>query len=383
MRKVYEDFIYLMRCTLNGESAKDFSDGDFGGLFRIAQDHNMTNMLYYALRDNSNVPDEISRELQKYHDLMVYKCAHQKAAEQEIERLFNENEIRYMLLKGCTVRELYPSEDMREMVDIDVLVDETSLPKVKDIMSSEGYSFEGYLGFHHDVYIKESIITIEVHDETNDALSEYFSDPWNMAENDNLKYTFDLNDNYIFLMSHLIEHFKTSGIGVRAIADIYLYEKKHFEQLDWEYINSVFKRYEFLEITCNIRDLSEYWFGRLPDERIQMNLFDEMGTYVCESGSHGTLKNMVLHLSKEGESRAETVLKSVKKKLFVPPEKIKKRYRLIQKFPILLPCGYVVYILDKVFQQRERIKGWIKGVKNADENAIKEYKNMLKRFGIH
>ena len=55
MKKLYEDYIFLVRTVLEGGRADDFS-GDFEKLLELAREHNMTNILWYALRKNRNVP---------------------------------------------------------------------------------------------------------------------------------------------------------------------------------------------------------------------------------------------------------------------------------------------------------------------------------------
>lgn len=49
MKKLYEDYIFLVRTVLEGGRADDFS-GDFEKLLELAREHNMTNILWYALR---------------------------------------------------------------------------------------------------------------------------------------------------------------------------------------------------------------------------------------------------------------------------------------------------------------------------------------------
>lgn len=55
MKKLYEDYIFLVRTALEGSRADDF-DGDFEALLGIAREHNMTNILWYALRKTEVFP---------------------------------------------------------------------------------------------------------------------------------------------------------------------------------------------------------------------------------------------------------------------------------------------------------------------------------------
>ena len=131
MKKVYEDYIFLVRTVLEGGRADDFS-GDFEKLLELAREHNMTNILWYALRKNRNVPTNIVTELQGSHNMLMFKCANQKMTRGELENLFSSAGIKHIFLKGADVAQLYPSEDMREMADIDVYADLDSHEKIKE-----------------------------------------------------------------------------------------------------------------------------------------------------------------------------------------------------------------------------------------------------------
>lgn len=87
MKKLYEDYIFLVRTVLEGGRADDFS-GDFEKLLELAREHNMTNILWYALRKNRNVLTNIVTELQGSHNMLMFKCANQKMTRGELETCF-------------------------------------------------------------------------------------------------------------------------------------------------------------------------------------------------------------------------------------------------------------------------------------------------------
>lgn len=383
MKKAYEDFIYLIRCVLAGESAQDFSCENFGELFHIAKDHSMSNMLYYALRHNKNVPKKIAEELSELHNLIVYKSANQRVAERELRKLMSESGIRHIFLKGFTVNGLYPSGDMREMSDIDILVDAYDLERVNRLLTSNGYKFDGHKG-HHDVYSKEPLVSVEIHETALDhnrktGLDEYFSDAWSIAESDGAEYKFNVIDNYIFLMGHLFGHFKEGGTGVRTVTDIGLYLKEYKDVMDWTYINEVFKKYDVLEAMNNIADLASAWFG----DGEKTELLDEMGEYVFGSGSYGKASNMMMSIADENGGKAGSIIKSVKRKLFIPAAEMRRRSKIIDKCPILLPFAYVCRVFKILFGQFNELKWWMNGARKADVQAIKKHKEKMRRFGVH
>ncbi len=380
MKKLYEDYIFLVRTALEGSRADDFG-GDFEALLGIAREHNMTNILWYALRKNRSVPTHIVTELQSSHNMLLFKCANQKMTRGELEGLLSSAGIKHMFLKGADVAQLYPSEDMREMADIDVYADLDSHENVKEVLLQAGYSFEGHKG-HHDVFHRDPFISVEVHESVLDkqretGLDAYFASPWELAQGSGFEYRFDPSDNYIFLMGHLFGHFHQGGVGVRFFADMALYMKKYGDELDWVKIDSVFERFGLSEVMHNLKALALHWFGDEPES----GLLDEMGEYVFESGSYGKTAHMVMYLANEDGKNSFSA--AVKRKLFISPAEMRRRSRAVDRCPLLLPFAYLVRAVKIVFTRFREFRAWMRGVKAADSEAVKNYKEMMRRFGVN
>lgn len=380
MKKLYEDYIFLVRTALEGSRADDFG-GDFEALLGIAREHNMTNILWYALRKNRSVPTHIVTELQSSHNMLLFKCANQKMTRGELEGLLSSAGIKHMFLKGADVAQLYPSEDMREMADIDVYADLDSHENVKEVLLRAGYSFEGHKG-HHDVFHRDPFISVEVHESVLDkqretGLDAYFASPWELAQGSGFEYRFDPSDNYIFLMGHLFGHFHQGGVGVRFFADMALYMKKYGDELDWVKIDSVFERFGLSEVMHNLKALALHWFGDEPES----GLLDEMGEYVFESGSYGKTAHMVMYLANEDGKNSFSA--TVKRKLFISPAEMRRRSRAVDRCPLLLPLAYLVRAVKIVFTRFREFRAWMRGVKAADSEAVKNYKEMMRRFGVN
>ena len=380
MKKLYEDYIFLVRTALEGSRADDFG-GDFEALLGIAREHNMTNILWYALRKNRSVPTHIVTELQSSHNMLLFKCANQKMTRGELEGLLSSAGIKHIFLKGADVAQLYPSEDMREMADIDVYADLDSHENVKEVLLQAGYSFEGHKG-HHDVFHRDPFISVEVHESVLDkqretGLDAYFASPWELAQGSGFEYRFDPSDNYIFLMGHLFGHFHQGGVGVRFFADMALYMKKYGDELDWVKIDSVFERFGLSEVMHNLKALALHWFGDEPES----GLLDEMGEYVFESGSYGKTAHMVMYLANEDGKNSFSA--AVKRKLFISPAEMRRRSRAVDRCPLLLPLAYLVRAVKIVFTRFREFRAWMRGVKAADSEAVKKYKEMMRRFGVN
>ena len=76
-------------------------------------------------------------------------------------RIFCENEIDYMPLKGCVLKELYPSDELRSMGDIDILIRTEQYGRIRSLMLAEGFQ-EGAES-DHEYHWSSSSAHIELH----------------------------------------------------------------------------------------------------------------------------------------------------------------------------------------------------------------------------
>jgi|GEM_PF-3091771 len=115
--------------------------------------------------------------------------------------------------------------------------------------------------------------------------------------------------------------------------------------------------------------------------RVVSDLLDEMGEYVFESGSYGKTAHMVMYLANEDGKNSFSA--AVKRKLFISPSEMRRRSRAVDRCPLLLPFAYLVRAVKIVFTRFREFRAWMRGVKAADSEAVKKYKEMMRRFGVN
>lgn len=106
-----------------------------------------------------------------------------------------------------------------------------------------------------------------------------------------------------------------------------------------------------------------------------------MGEYVFESGSYGKTAHMVMYLANEDGKNSFSA--AVKRKLFISPAEMRRRSRAVDRCPLLLPFAYLVRAVKIVFTRFREFRAWMRGVKAADSEAVKNYKEMMRRFGVN
>lgn len=91
---------------------------------------------------------------------------------------------------------------------------------------------------------------------------EYFKDIFNNAVLTDKKLTYNLTPEYhlLYLIQHVAKHLYVQGAGVRMFLDIAVY-LKHFDHLNWNYINTELEKIELLDFSYNMFSLCNFWFN--------------------------------------------------------------------------------------------------------------------------
>ena len=171
----YRSMIYLIRCSLHNEcpDSERLRGLDPEKLLILCKKHKLTALIDIAVSKTDN--DVIDEEYKSKFRVEALKAIRVnilfQAEKENVIRLFEENQIWYMTLKGSVLKQYYPDENQRQMGDIDILIPAEKAEKIKEIMLSLGYSCRSFGITHHDVYFKSPFFSFEMHR----MLSHYFT----------------------------------------------------------------------------------------------------------------------------------------------------------------------------------------------------------------
>lgn len=114
---------------------------DCNTLFDFSRKHNIHVLIYTLLRKNKTaIPDDISAEMEKIYHAACAGDFRRKEQLKEIIRIFNENSIDHIVLKGAhLVNFLYDNSFTRLTADIDILVKDETSTKAYKLLIENGY----------------------------------------------------------------------------------------------------------------------------------------------------------------------------------------------------------------------------------------------------
>lgn len=288
-------------------------------------------------------------------------------------------ETEYILLKGSVLYELYPEPWMRTFCDIDVLVKEEKLKTASEALESAGYRYVSK-GSHDISFVSPEGITVELHFrliETDQKVNGILKNMWNYIESvPGHAYQYKMTDEmfYFYHIAHMAKHFIFGGCGVRSFIDLYFLNKKCMRNNDET--TRLLKRGGLYVFSEKASALSGVWLENHPHDEITENMED----FIISGGNFGSYNNRIKIEKTYKTSNSKFVLK----RLFMPYDKMRLKYPVLEKYAVLLPLFWIKRWFEYVINPR-KIKGSLIEVSissNLKENEISETQFLLESLGL-
>ena len=351
---VYEYIFHLLASILKGTQPEEKPEGvSFDEIFAIGKEHHIANMLYYAVEKLENGPsDELNKEWAKKRDQGIVREFTQSYEYGIVSNLFVKNQVRFLPLKGILLKDLYPQRDMRSMSDIDILVDLENAGKAGAILKRLGYIPNIEEDEDHDGYLKKPHTYFEIHRSlfTHGGENSYilFENAWEHAtEVSPYIWHYDKTWFFIYLFAHFEKHYNFSGIGIRAVMDIWVYLNKYGNELDFDYIYSQLEKSGSAQLCRDIIGLTKVWF----DGETWNDKYKQMTNYILDCGVYGN--NIVKSYNtrqKQGKFRHLIF------RIFPSVKTLEPNYPILKKVPFLLPFIWIYRWFAALTFRRKDVK---------------------------
>lgn len=213
-------------------------------------------------------------------------------------KIFNDNKIPFVILKGTAAAIYYPSPSLRTYGDIDLYISENELAFANDVLIRNGYESEKNEERHNE-YIKNGMI-VELHTKFssknyNDIDHILINGLYNSTNYIVASSTFPglpTYENGLVLLGHIMQHLKESGIGLRQIIDWMMFVHKELDDSSWNnHFRSLAAEAGLEKLAITVTFMCKKWMG-LPDEITWCNSADEdaadwLLTRIFDDGNFG------------------------------------------------------------------------------------------------
>ncbi len=323
---------------------------------------------------------------EKSYAFQLYHYQKMKQLVEELNELLKGYE--YIMVKGMTVAELYPTPALRSMGDIDLLIHIEDRDKIHKLLLDGGFSYKGEIVAAEFKYEKNGH-ALEVHDSLvhrtlgKEKRIAYFLQAWDYVKDGKLDWSFHL----IYLLEHLRQHFIGQGTGFRQFMDIALVAKK--ENIDWNFVSEGLKKIDLYEFAATVFAFLEIWFDisfPFKKEDLSEEFYYRAVKKIFADGVFGfdneeNKKNAITkRIYDQGIGTGKAKLQYLRHCAFPP---MKRMLRLpycsyLEKHRFLLPLAWIHRFFYRIVNKeaRDSIKAQL-----ADEN-IKDRMEFLKGWGL-
>lgn len=362
-----ELLINLMKASLQQAGEVTLIEGwDGERLVKLIERQKLVSMVYPVIKQQEG---EAWTYVQKTLEIPYMRAVRRTLMqEREIQKLIEEMEKAQMdclPLKGWILRAYYPDRTLRNMADFDVLLKNFDGAQVQAWMEKQGYTAKMTGKGHHDVYLKKPYMNVEIHNYLLDIRKHGEEGPFDIwaksiwerclpVEGKSHVYQMTAEDYYIFHLIHMHYHFTSAGIGMRSIADIYVYLKNKKTELDQKYLNQELDRMGLLRFAECMERLSRIWFdGEKADEESIL-----LTEFLAGGGMYGSWSNRqtIKVMGQTDGSYHKKKIAAAVKYLFPDYAGLEWHYPWLKKYPFMRPACRILRILQIAFCERKKVK---------------------------
>lgn len=358
----YSYFLSLVSSVLNDtEAPLPYENCSLESIKRIADETRMDAIFDEAvlmLSKKYSVSDELLSYAKNNLNHWIYIDTAMKYEIENLLKCFDKEQIYNLPMKGYFLKNDYPNPFDRSIADYDILFDINDIDSIKNIFKQNGYKFKKNDDQQYH-FVKAPFMYIEMHrsllkkDNINYSLLENQLEKAKVRDGYSYSKEMTLEDYYIYMLLHSAKHFSEGGIGIRMIADEYVFYKKYSDQLNQKYLSEQFEKLGITLFEKRLRDISLKWFS--PDSSITD--FDDMEEFILMSMTLGRVDVAVMS---EMERRRVNTKTGRKKSRFVNfisslfPNKtyMANKYSFVEKMPILLPYSWACMWCRRIFIDR-------------------------------
>ncbi len=368
-------FLNLVGAVLNNREPEALPEGIIAdSVFAIGSRQDMMPITFCALNSIRSRPK--SDRWAEHEKRFLDDCMRSEIQMEEYQKLIKYlccNGVKILPLKGCVLKGIYPSPNLRVMSDVDLLYDGVSTQKLADLMEAFCYSTENLEEGVHDIFHKKPCMNIEMHrqlvvdDSPYKPILDHMFEKAVQDESIPTLFHMKSEDLYIHVIAHAAKHFKGSGLGVRPVGDIYILNRKYSGIWNREYIDRQLGTVGLIKFEKKISEIAYAFFG----EEIQKVSKEDLNLFFMGS-TYGKYDESI-----KWSAMAKGKKRYFLRKIFSPLSVMKIWFPILKKHPYLYPFVMVYRWIDRLIHRFSNVKKVfsLTSISKAEENYVKSIMN--------
>ena len=252
----------------------------------------------------------------------------------------NEAGIDCVPLKGWVLRELYPERTMRQMADLDIIVRDYKYSTLKKLFEKLGFAAESESSWKHDSF-KKNEVHVEMHKRLTDdsgEIRDWEKGIWSRAACAGEPHVFRMSpeDFYVFHFVHLHKDFMNGSLGLRRLADTWLLKKAGAPAEGARETLTRFGIWTFHERMVAAARAAMGEAEADEDSEILLEHAFSSGIF----GNDTSYKAGRIAAMSDGSMKSGK-LRSFFAAVFLPYDRMKAQFPVLEKWPVLLPFCWI------------------------------------------
>jgi hypothetical protein len=222
---------------------------DWQQLYKTAAGHDLSGILYHRVKNDlkNHMPQQV---LTTWENQALFRAAQQISLTENLLttlKLLEKENIRFVLIKGLVMKQLYPYPEFRNMGDADLFVYEGCREKAIRLLRNIGYDIpeESKMDAIHIAMYRPFSCRMEIHHALWNGGCTGEVDTWYRHIWENTRFilydsvsipVLSVEDELINAIIHLFKHFTSSDVNLLRLFDIAVFSEKYGKKMDWAYI---------------------------------------------------------------------------------------------------------------------------------------------------
>lgn len=380
MNRSQELVIKLLSHAIRGKKYELDTNEDinWNEIIEEADEHSVKGLIYTAI-NNTNYAQSMDKKIVDNFKKStffsgMYQINHIKQVSKVLDEL-SQNQIRVVVLKGLIVREFYPNPEQRTMGDADIIVKYEDLDKVIYILEKFGYTAKKDKSHYHIEFEHKDNLAIEVHWTLGngrffDRVDLIEENIWQTCIPVNIggisAFSLSLEDMTLHLITHMVNHVKYTGFGIRQLCDLVALVEKRGHLINWDLFNKKVKESNILKFTSVIFNICNKLFNMEIPNEIYIERIDEknMNIFIDEILSNGVFGKRHAHkkyatlsaCNLNEEKNRNRYLNKVFYTIFGPIDTWGDKYNYAKKNNLLIPIAYIHKVSYGLFGNKFTLK---------------------------
>lgn len=383
--KTMKLLLALVRSALTGDKIPqdiqaEYTAEQLPDLIKTAHKQDVAHLVVFGLKQNGLLTDAEKR-LEQYIHKAVFRHEGLVFEYGQICKALEQAQIPFLPLKGSILRDYYPEAWMRTSCDIDILVRREHLESAVAYLT-QNLQYEETERATHDVSLfSPSGVHLELHfdlveeDRANNA-TEVLNTVWDdVSLCSGCQYRYQMSDAffYFYHIAHMAKHFELGGCGIKPFIDLWILE--HRPTTDKERRERLLQESGLTQFALACQRLSRVWLESEGMDELSL----QMQNFILHGGVYGSADNrVVLQQRKHGGK-----LGYIFSRMFVPYERLKRYYPVLEKHRWLMPFMQVrrwFMLLNP--RIRKMAKKELKTNSNLDKAQAEQMKVFLDNIGL-